>query len=304
MKYSFTVHNGEEGIRLDLYLVSRLPKDLSRTRIQKLIKRKKVLVNGTARKANYKLDNGDFIEVETRNGEEINIGAERIDLDIIYEDDKIIIVNKPAGMVVHPAPGNFSGTLVNALLYHTKNLSRIGEDRPGVIHRLDKDTSGLIVIAKDEPTHAALSRQFSRRTTEKSYIAVVEGVVQLDNGVISYPIGRHARDRKKMAVKFSDSKECITRYHVIERFGNNTLLDVKPETGRTHQIRVHLAYIGHPVTGDMTYGKNKKSILIRRQALHAHSITFVHPGSKKRVSFSAPLPDDMKDLIEKLKNRV
>ena len=302
MKHNLTVDGREKSTRLDLYLVNRLPKNLSRNQIQKLIKNDAVLVNGAVKKNNYRIEEGDFIEIETAlSSEKRVIAAENISLNIVYEDNSLLIVNKEAGMVVHPAPGNFTGTLVNALLHHVDRLAQSSNDRPGVVHRLDKDTSGIVIIAKDELAHAHLSRQFSRRTMDKRYMAVVEGVVELDNGIISYPIGRHPRDRKRMAVKFTDSKESVTRYHVLERFKDKTLLELKPETGRTHQIRVHLSYIGHPIVGDRTYGK-KRCDLIGRQALHAQSITFEHPESNNNISFSVPLPEDMMNLIEKLKN--
>lgn len=300
--YKFTVTGGEAGGRLDLYLVNHLPRSISRTRLQKLIKGKKVLLNGASHKSNHKVEAGDVIEAEILKPRKLTIAPENISLNIIYEDDKLLVVDKPAGMVAHPAPGNYTGTLVNALVYHVSKLSTSDEGRPGIVHRLDKNTSGLLIVAKDEQAHAFISRQFSRRTTDKRYIAVVEGVVQLDNGVISEPIGRHHRDRKKMAVKFADSKEAITRYKVIDRFKDHTLLEIKPETGRTHQIRVHLAYLGHPVLGDETYGVKRKKKLISRQALHASEISFLHPTTKQPQHFTSPLPADLKEVIDKLKN--
>jgi 23S rRNA pseudouridine1911/1915/1917 synthase len=300
--YTFTVDPGSAGLRLDKYLVERLPKTISRTHIQRLINDQKVLVNGGPRKTHYKLEGGDFIEAEMAKPRKIDIEPEDIPLKIIYEDDRLIIVDKPAGMVAHPAPGNYSGTLVNALLHHTNKLSPSAELKPGIVHRLDKDTSGLIIVAKDEAAHSFLARQFNRRTTEKKYVAVVHGVVELDNGIISEPIGRHPRDRKKMAVRFAESRSAVTRYKVLERFKDYTLLEVKPETGRTHQIRVHMAYIGHPVTGDATYGTRRRGDLIKRQALHAAGISFSHPTTKDRMSFESKLPEDIKELIEKLRS--
>lgn len=297
----FTVDAGGSGLRLDKYLVERFPKDISRTHIQRLVTGKKVLVNGTPRKNHYRLESGDFIEVEMAKPRKIDLKAEDIPLAIVYEDDRLMVVNKPAGMVVHPAPGHYSGTLVNALLYHTGKLSSSAELKPGIVHRLDKDTSGLMIVAKDEAAHSFLARQFNKRTTDKRYIAVVGGVVELDNGIIDEPIGRHPRDRKKMAVRFSESRSAVTRYKVLERFENSTLLEVKPETGRTHQIRVHLAYIGYPVIGDAAYGANKAPDLIGRQALHAASISFLHPTTKDLKRFESKLPEDIKLLIEKLR---
>lgn len=299
--YTFTVDAGGAGLRLDKYLVERLPKDVSRTRIQKLIADKNVLVDGAPRKSHYKLESGDFIEVEMARPRKIDLKAENIPLSIIYEDDRLIVVDKPAGMVVHPAPGNYSGTLVNALLYHTGRLSPSAELKPGIVHRLDKDTSGLMIVAKDAAAHSFLARQFNKRTTDKRYIAVVDGVVELDNGIISAPIGRHPRDRKKMAVRFSESRDAVTRYKVLERFKNSTLLEIKPETGRTHQIRVHMAHIGHPIIGDATYGTKKGAGPIERQALHAASISFLHPATKEVKRFESKLPEDMGSLIKKLR---
>ncbi len=301
-KYTFTVDSGNAGLRLDKYLAGRIPKTISRTRIQKLIDDKKVLVNGTPRKRHYKLESGDFIEAEIAKPRKIELKAEDIPLKIIYEDERLIVVDKPAGMVVHPAPGNYSGTLVNALIHYTKNLSSSEELKPGIVHRLDKDTSGLIIVAKDEAAHLFLARQFNKRTMDKKYIAVVEGVVELDNGIISEPIGRHPRDRKKMSVRFSESRNAVTRYKVLERFRDHTLLEIKPETGRTHQIRVHMAYIGHPVVGDAAYGAGKKTSLIARQALHAAGISFLHPTSKEQKKIESKLPEDIKGLIEKLRS--
>jgi len=302
--YTFTVNKGKAGLRLDLYLVSHLPNSLSRTYLQKLIRQKRIFVNGMPRKSHYKIVTGDFIEVEMSKPEKLTISPENIPLNIVYEDERLIVVDKPSGMVVHPAPGNYSGTLVNALLYHVKKLSQSLEGRPGIVHRLDKNTSGLLVVAKDEAAHAFISRQFSKRTTDKRYIAVVEGIVQHDNGVISYPIGRHRRDRKRMSVRFSEAKNAVTHYKVLERFKDKTLLEIKPETGRTHQIRVHMAYIGQPIVGDDMYSTKKKNTVIARTALHAAEISFIHPTTKEQMHFTSPLPVDMKVLIDKLKNKV
>ncbi|MBU4376977.1 MAG: RluA family pseudouridine synthase [Candidatus Omnitrophica bacterium] len=299
--YTFAVDLGGAGARLDKYLVERFPKFMSRTHIQRLITDKKVLVNGSPRNNHYKLEKGDFIEVEVPKARKLDIKAENIPLKIIYEDARLMVVDKPAGMVTHPAPGNYTGTLVNALLNHTKNLSFSSEMKPGIVHRLDKDTSGLMIVAKDESSHAFLARQFNKRTTDKRYTAVVEGVVELDNGIISEPIGRHPRDRKKMSVRLSESRQAVTRYKVLERFMNSSLLEVRPETGRTHQIRVHMAYIGHPIIGDATYGSKKSGDLMGRQALHASSISVFHPDTKEVMKFESKLPEDMKKLIVKLR---
>ncbi len=302
--YTFTVEDGNAGLRLDRYLVERFPESISRTYLQKLIKQSKVLVNGTPRKSHYKIEGGDFIEVEFLKLKEITIKAEKIPINVVYEDERLIVVDKAAGMVVHPAAGNYSGTLVNALLYHIDKLSKSDDERPGIVHRLDKETSGLLIVAKDEAAHAFLARQFNKRTTDKRYLAIVEGIVQLDNGLIEHPIGRHPRDRKRMSVRFSESKSAVTYYKVLERFKDNTLLEIKPETGRTHQIRVHLAYIGHPVTGDKTYGIKRKNMAITRQALHAGEISFRHPTTHKMMRFKSPLPEDMNELLTKLKREL
>ena len=299
--YTFTVDSGNAGLRLDLYLVRRFPKSISRTHLQKLIRQNKVVVNGVPRKSHYRIEVGDLIEVEIPKPERMAIKPENIPINIVYEDERLVVVDKPAGMVVHPAPGNYSGTLVNALLYHISKLPILPEGRPGIVHRLDKNTSGLLVVAKDERAHSFLSRQFTKGTTDKRYIAIVEGLVQLDNGIISYPIGRHPRDRKRMSVRFSEAKKAVTHYKVLERFKDKTLLEIKPETGRTHQIRVHSAYIGHPVVGDQKYGKKKKDVTIDRQALHAAEISVLHPTTKKTMRFTSSLPEDIKELIDRLR---
>lgn len=301
--YSFTVDNGDAGQRLDLYLVRHLPGSMSRSYLQRLIRQKKILVNGAPRKSHYKINESDFIEIEIPKPEKLKPEPENIPIGIIFEDNRLMVIDKPAGMVVHPAPGNYSGTLLNALLYHNNKFPSLAEHRLGIVHRLDKDTSGLLIVAKDEAAHSFLSRQFKKRTTDKRYIAIVEGVVQLDNGVISYPIGRHPRDRKRMSVRFTESKDAVTHYKVLERFKDKTLLEIRPETGRTHQIRIHMAYIGYPVLGDQTYSTKRKNDYIARQALHAAQISFIHPTTKNLMRFSSPLPEDMKKLIEKLKNK-
>jgi len=300
--YKFRVNDGEAGQRLDLYMVNHLPRTMSRTQLQRFIKDKKVLVNGAGRKSHYKVEPGDIVEALISKPRKLTVKPENIPLSIIFEDDRLLIIDKPAGLVTHPAPGNYTGTLVNALIYHVKKLSKSDEERPGIVHRLDKNTSGLLVVAKDGEAHSFISQQFISRTTDKTYLAVVDGVVQLDNGIISYPIGRHPRDRKRMAVRFTDSKEAVSRYRVIERFNARTYLEVKPETGRTHQIRVHLAYIGHPITGDDTYGRKKAGVPIPRQALHAAEISLRHPTTKQLLHFTSPLPADMKKLIAILEN--
>ena len=300
-EYRYTVTQNQAGERLDKYIVAAMPKEISRTRIQGFIDEGGVLVNGAASKRHHKVSAGDMIHVKVPSRAPSELKAQRIPIDIVYEDDRMIVVNKSAGMVVHPAPGNYDGTLVNALLYHSKRLSRQTEERPGIVHRLDKDTSGLIVIDKDEAAHAYIGRQFSRRHVSKSYVAVVEGLMRVDNGVIDAAMGRHRFQRQKMAVirEEGEGRPAVTSYKVLKRFKAHTLVEFSPQTGRTHQIRVHAAHIGHPVVGDASYGKRAAG-LIGRHALHAARITFRHPQSRQAVTFESQLPKDMKMLIKAL----
>lgn len=285
----------EGGIRIDIYLHKIIP-EISRQKIQEMIKGKNILVNGNSVKCHYKVKRGDLIFIDLIDFKEPEIEPENIPLDIVYEDEYFLIVNKPAGMLVHPAGGVYSGTLVNALLYHAKNLSGLGgKFKPGIVHRLDKDTSGLLVVAKSDPIHLELAKQFKKHAVYRKYIAIVKGLVELDEGEIDVPIGRHPRDREHMVVDFSKGREAKTIYRVLKRYENYTLLEVFPRTGRTHQIRVHLSYLGYPVLGDSVYGKKDK--LINRQALHAIEIGFVHPVTKENLKFSSSLPMDMKRLI-------
>lgn len=296
----FEVAPEDKGKRLDKFLVENMPGEFSRVFLQKLISDGSILVNGNIAKANHKILPGESIEAVIPPPVKSKVRAEKIKLNIPYEDKQLLVVNKPAGMVVHPAPGSRSKTLVNALLSHCKNLSGIGGVlKPGIVHRIDKDVSGLLVVAKTDRAHRSLAEQFKSKTASRVYYAVVKGVVQLDNGVIDLPIGRSVRDRKKMAVNFEHSKEAFTTYKVLERFENATLLEIILGTGRTHQIRVHLAYIGHPILGDLKYGTIMAGIL--RPALHAKTLGFVHPVTKKYMQFKTELPRDMKLLIEKLR---
>lgn len=299
--YHFTIVPEDKGKRLDKFLVENLSKDFSRVFLQKLIKDACVLVDKEPAKSNHRILPGESISVIIPKAVKSKISPEKIALDIVYEDKSIVVVNKPSGMVVHPAPGSKSKTLVNALLAHCKNLSGIGGVcKPGIVHRIDKDVSGLLVVAKTDRAHRALAEQFKDKTASRVYNAVVKGVVQMDNGIINLPIGRSARDRKKMAVSFEHSKEAVTRYKVLERFANATLLEITLGTGRTHQIRVHLSYIGHPILGDLKYGTTM--IGISRTALHAKTLGLIHPVTKKYMQFKTALPRDIKQLIEKLKN--
>lgn len=284
------------GQRLDLFL-SRQGLGLSRSRIQDLIKNSKVKINGQIVKGHHKVKQGNVVSVEVPEPEEISVLPENIPLKILYEDDHLVVIDKPAGMVTHPAKGNYSGTLVNALLHHCKNLSGInGYLRPGIVHRLDKGTSGVIVAAKDDITHSGLVKQWQEGTIVKKYIALVSGEVEKNELTVDAPIGRHRVQRKKMAVNFTGGKDASSKIRVLERFNKATLIEIKIKTGRTHQIRVHLSYLKHPVIGDVQYGR--KSDVIGRQALHAAVLGFVHPVVNKYMEFSSPLPDDIKFAVE------
>lgn len=299
MKQEWTVEAG--GSRLDKYLSE--VSDLSRTRVQELSKNGEVFVNGKSEKPSYKLEEGDLISCDVPENEELQVEAEDIPLDILYEDEDVIVINKPKGMVVHPAPGNYSGTLVNALLYHCKDLSGInGVIRPGIVHRIDKDTTGCLVVAKNDEAHVNLAKQLENKSCHREYIALVDGNIANEAGVIDAPIGRDRRDRQKMTVTPTNSKEARTHFVVKERFHHNTLLDCSLETGRTHQIRVHMKYINHPVTGDEKYGKKCKYMDTEGQCLHAYKLTFNHPRTHEKMSFEAPLPDYFNELLEILRN--
>lgn len=299
-KIAIEVDPSGSGKRLDLFISERPPNGLSRSQIKKLIDKGAVLVNGVLEKPHHKLKGGETILIDlSLEGQETEISAvpEDIPLDIVYEDEHLLVVNKPAGMASHPAPGMKSGTLVNALLYHCNKLSGVGpQERPGIVHRLDKDTSGLMVVAKDDRTHKELAAQFKDRHISKKYIAAVKGLMELNEGVIELPIGRHPSNRQKLAVRFSESRDAVTAYKVIKRFANATYLELTPKTGRMHQLRVHLSYMGHPIIGDAVYGA--RSQLIGRQALHAIKLGFTHPIKKKYLEFETEIPDDIKRLLE------
>ena len=287
----------KEGIRIDSYLAEKL--ELSRSKIQKLVKEDKVFVNGKVVNASYLVKLGDSIEVDDELDYEIHVEAENIPLNIVYEDDDLLIINKESGMVVHPAPGHYTGTLVNALLYHYPMIQ--GENhRPGIVHRLDKDTSGLMIVAKNEWSLEKLSSMISTKDVERKYLAIVEGVIKNDSGEIDAPIGRDVRDRQKMAVTDQNAKEAITHFKVLERFQNNTLIECKLDTGRTHQIRVHMAYIGHPVCNDPLYGRGKCTEF--GQMLHSYSIRFNHPRTGKELFFTVEAPKEFQDKLEELRN--
>ena len=288
---SWTIEAEKAGERIDRFLQAENP-DMSRAKIQKLIQDGFVTVNHSVVKSNYKLRIRDVVAFTIPEPTEVNIEAEDIALDILYEDSDMIIINKARGMVVHPAPGNYTGTLVNALLYHCDDLSGInGELRPGIVHRLDKDTSGVMVAAKNDISHQSLALQIGEKTATRTYLTIVHGNMREDTGTVNAPIGRHPTDRKQMAVVEKNSKPAVTHFRVLERFGQYTFLECRLETGRTHQIRVHMAYIGHPLLGDDLYGGDTS--LINRQALHSYQISFFHPITKQTVSYTAILPNDL-----------
>ena len=287
----YKINEETKNIRLDKIL-SRLDDDLSRTMIQKLLEDKKILVNGKVEKASYKTKVGDILEVEEIEAKEIELKAQDIPLDVIYEDDDIIVINKAKGMVVHPANGNPDGTLVNAVMNICKDsLSGIGgEIRPGIVHRLDKDTSGLIIVAKNDKAHINLSEQIKNREITKKYVALVRGVIKENHATIDMPIGRSSKDRKKMAVR-KDGKNAVTHFEVLKRYNGYTLLDIKIDTGRTHQIRVHLAEIGYQVVGDEVYSNGKNPFGVKGQMLHAKSLEFKHPITGNIMKLEAPIPE-------------
>ena len=296
----FIVSIEDEGNRIDAYLSSR-NEELSRVAIQRLIDDEKILVNKKKTKASYKVQDGDLITLEEEQPKEVSLKAQEIPIEIIYEDKDIIVVNKPKGMVVHPANGNPDGTLVNAIMAICKDsLSGIGgELRPGIVHRLDKDTSGVLIVAKNDKAHINMSEQIKEHQVEKTYIALVRGIVKENEASISMPIGRSDKDRKKMAVK-KNGKGAITHFKVLERFPkhNCTLLEIKIETGRTHQIRVHLSHIGYPVIGDEVYSSGKNEWNVKGQCLHAKSLKFKHPITNKEMFLEAKIPDYLKNIIE------
>ena len=300
MKY-FEVE--KDSKRIDAYLSERMD-DLSRVAIQRLVSNGKILVNGKKVKTSYKVQTGDKIQIEEEKPVEISLKAENIPLDVIYEDADIIVINKLKGMVVHPANGNPDGTLVNAVMAICKDsLSGIGgEIRPGIVHRLDKDTSGIIVVAKNDKAHINLSEQIKNHEVKKTYIALVRGIVKENEATINMPIGRSEKDRKKMAVK-RNGKEAITHFKVLQRYDNYTLLEVNIETGRTHQIRVHLSQIGYPVIGDEVYSNGKNEWNEKGQCLHAKSLEFIHPTTGKNMYLEAELPEYFQKILKELEPR-
>jgi 23S rRNA pseudouridine1911/1915/1917 synthase len=289
------------GVRVDKYVSEHVP-DLSRAAVQRLINDGRILVNGSQVKASYRLEPGDSISVVIPPPEKAEIAAEAIPLDVVYEDGDILVVNKPAGMVVHPAYGHHSGTLVNAVLAHAPDLAGVGgELRPGIVHRLDKDTSGLIVVAKSDVALRNLQEQFKGREVKKVYLALVEGHLAPPTGLIDAPIGRDPRARKKMAVVSRGGRAAQTEYRVLETYDEHTLVEAHPLTGRTHQIRIHLAFIGRPIVGDPVYGFRKQRLKVPRLFLHAARLGFRLPGSGEWREFEAPLPEDLEQVLERLR---
>lgn len=300
--FTFAAEKEDVGTRIDVFLAENM-EDLSRSGVQKLIDEGMITLNGGKTKANYKLREKDVIDVTVPEVKEVEILPEDIPLDILYEDADVIVVNKPQGMVVHPAPGHTSGTLVNALMFHCgDDLSGInGEKRPGIVHRIDKDTSGVLMIAKNDMAHQSLAAQLAEHSITRKYNAVVYNGFNEDEGTIDKPIGRNPQDRKKMAVTEKHSRHAVTHYRVIERMEKFTLIEAQLETGRTHQIRVHMTYIGHPLLGDPVYGPKKQPINLEGQALHARVLGFIHPRTGEYMEFEAPLPPHFEALLERLR---
>ncbi len=298
-----TVEDDVKGSRIDAALAGSV-QNLSRSAIQKLIEKGSVSLNGqVCTEKKHKVDAGDSIEVLVPEPKELDVTAENIPLDIVYEDDDVLVVNKPKGMVVHPAAGNYTGTLVNAVMYHCKGrLSSInGVIRPGIVHRIDKDTSGLLMIAKTDEAHKSLAVQLEKHTIRRSYQAIVYNNFTEDEGTIDAPIGRDPSNRLRQAVTYSNSKEAYTTYRVLERFGRFTLIEAVLKTGRTHQIRVHMAYIKHPLLGDTVYGPSKPLYGAKGQMLHAKTLGFVHPSTGKYMEFDSELPEEFRAILEKLR---
>lgn len=312
-RQSWTVADEDRGVRLDVFISRKCP-ILSRSQVKKLIDDGEIRVNESGvSKSGLKLRSGDVVAFTMREAQPSTVMAQDIPLNILYEDRHLLVIDKPAGMVIHPAPGHREGTLVNAILHRCDDLSGIGGViRPGIVHRLDKETSGVLLVAKNDETHRHLSDQFKAHQVKKTYKALVFGSPGEDEGVIELPVGRHPEDRKKMSTKSRRGKDAVTRWRVVRRYGEVTLLDVDIETGRTHQIRVHLSNLGHPVVGDRVYGglgrlKSVKDAALRsrlsvlpRQALHAWRIGFNHPMENREMEFTAPLPEDMQNLLDYL----
>lgn len=294
------IKEDEAGQRADVALAQAL--DLTRSNMQRLLDEGRAVKGTKVIKSNYKVKAGDTITVTLPEPQPLDVQPENIPLDIIYEDDDVAVVNKPRGMVVHPAAGNYTGTLVNALLYHCKNLSGInGVIRPGIVHRLDKDTSGIMICAKNDAAHLSLSEQIQSKTAQRTYLAVVRGNMKNDSGIIETQIARDKNDRKKMAVVAEGGRDAVTEYEVLERFGKYTIVRCRLRTGRTHQIRVHMEYLGYPLVGDPKYSPMKTPFSINGQALHSQTLAFTHPRTGEHMEFEAPLPEDMHKIVTRLR---
>ena len=299
--YLFEIQENQQ-MRLDKYLAEQFPEH-TRSYLQKLIKDGEVLVNGKNVKTGYQLSKGDEVSVNIPEPKELDVEPQKMDLDIVYEDDDVILINKPKGMVVHPAPGHTTDTLVNGLLYHCKdNLSGInGVARPGIVHRIDRDTTGILIVCKNDMSHNSIAAQLKEHSINRRYRALVHGNLKEDTGTVEGAIGRHPIDRKKMSINEKNGKPAVTHYTVLERFGNYTLIECRLETGRTHQIRVHMSSIGHPLVGDEVYGPAKCPFKLQGQCLHAMVLGFVHPRSGAYMEFSAELPEYFEELLRKLR---
>jgi 23S rRNA pseudouridine1911/1915/1917 synthase len=299
-RYDWIVEPADKGERIDKYITTQ-GEEWSRSQVQLWIKEGRVSVNGETVKSNYRVEADDEVTLRVPPPRELEIKPEPIPIEIVYEDSDVAVVNKPRGLVVHPAPGHYTGTLVNALLHHCRDLSGInGVLRPGIVHRIDKDTSGLLVIAKNDKAHLGLAEQLKEHTVNRKYVAIVHGVIPHEMGTIDAPIGRDPKNRQQMAVVFENSKQAVTHFLVLERFKDYSLVECKLETGRTHQIRVHMKYIGHPLAGDPKYGP-KKTLELDGQALHAKTLGFTHPRTGEYLEFEAPLPKELVDVIDWLR---
>lgn len=304
LKQQLIVEESMAGTRIDLYL-SHVCEDISRSYLQKLLKSETVLVNRKVVKSNYKVVSGDVIDLEIPEAVEPEIEAEQMDLDIIYEDSDIILINKPKGMVVHPAAGHYSGTLVNGLMDHCRdNLSGInGVMRPGIVHRIDMDTTGVLIVCKNDMSHNSIAAQLKEHSITRKYYAIVHGVIKDEKGTVDAPIGRHPTDRKKMSINHKNGRDAVTHYQVLKRFRQYTYVECQLETGRTHQIRVHMASIHHPLLGDQIYGPAKCPFQLQGQTLHAGVLGIIHPRTGEYMEFTASLPEYFQKLLAKLENQ-
>lgn len=301
-RFDWTVEPADAGERIDKFITTAT-EDWSRSQVQAWVKEGRVTVNGEPVKNNYKVAADDEVTLRVPPPRELAIQPEQMPLEFAYEDSDVVVVNKPRGLVVHPAPGHYSGTLVNGLLHHCKDLSGInGVLRPGIVHRIDKDTSGLLMIAKNDKAHVGLAEQLKNHTVNRKYVAIVHGLIPHEMGTIDAPIGRDPKNRQQMAVVFENSKPAVTHFVVLERFKEHTLVELKLETGRTHQIRVHMKYIGYPLLGDPKYGV-KSTIELDGQALHAKTLGFVHPRSGEYLEFEADMPQELQDVVSFLRHQ-